>query len=155
MLRYLEMKQHSNTVLFTVGKILMHHLAEYYPVLQTIPLDFNEALKSAPPVLTLTCADNDSLQDISYILTTKAPVHRASVNSSCQRNSFSFTQLHLVVGMWPFRHWNTPSHIILNCDYLSIPRLYVPFHPAVYHISEEEAAGEKQSHLVDCLLYCK
>jgi len=48
-----------------------------------------------------------------------------------------------------------PSHIILNCDYLSIPRLYVPFHPAVYRISEEEAAEDKQSYLVDCLLYCK
>lgn len=98
MLYYLEMKQHGNPVLVTVSKILMHHPAEQYPVLQMISLDFNETLESAPPVLTLTCVDNDSPQDISYIFTTKAPIHRACVNSSCQRNSSGFTQMQLVVG---------------------------------------------------------
>lgn len=45
-----------------------------------------------PPVLTLTYVNNDSTEDISYILATKVLV------SSCQRNSFGFTQMHLVVG---------------------------------------------------------
>lgn len=102
MLHYLEMKQYRNTVLFTVGKILVHRSAEQYPVLQVISSDFNEALESASPVLTLTCVDNDSPQDISYIFTTTAAVSRASVNSSCQRNSFGFTQMQLVVGCGHF-----------------------------------------------------
>lgn len=93
-LHYLEMKQQSNTVLFTVGKILMHHPTEQYSVLQTVTLDFSESslvLESAPPVLTLTHVDNDSPQNITCIFTTKAPVRRAGVNPSSQRNSSSFT----------------------------------------------------------------
>lgn len=48
----LEIKQHGNTVLFTVAKVLMYHPAEQYSDLQMISLDFNEAVQSTPPVLT-------------------------------------------------------------------------------------------------------
>lgn len=65
----------------------------------------------------------------------------AGFNSCCDRNSFSFRDA-LGSGTWLICHRNTPFHIILNCDYLSIPRLYVPFHPAVYRISGEAAARE-------------
>ena len=100
MLYYVEMKQHGDTVFFTVGKILRHCSAKPYSVLHMISLDFNETLQSAP-VLTLTHVDDDSPQDSSCIFTTKAPILRASVNSSCQRNS-SFTQTHLAVGCGHF-----------------------------------------------------
>lgn len=127
MLLYLEEPQHNITAPFTVAKILMHCLAEQYSSLQMISLDFSEALESTPPELTLTYVDNDRPQ-----------------------NSF-----HIFAVFCYFVTKRPLPMLILNCNYLSIPRLYVLFHPAVYHISEEEAAGKKYSCLVNCLLYCK
>lgn len=52
MQHYLEIKQHGNTVLFTIAKVLIYHSAEQYSDLPMISLDFNEAVQSTPPVLT-------------------------------------------------------------------------------------------------------
>lgn len=93
------------------------------------------------PEFTLTCAGNGVSQDIPFILCFHYKSTSLLVSLLAVIGIFSFRDA-LGTGTWLICHRNTPSHIILNRDYLSSPRLYVPFHPAVYRISGEAAARE-------------